>query len=111
QEVARALALSPVEAATLLDQLHARWAKTVSAPLRSVRDDVAAILGQHGRVMGLDQLAVALLVRRGSAEDDPAQRLREAALCVRAAVEAEERREQPRMLSQRPSGADGHGPA
>jgi serine/threonine protein kinase len=99
-EVARQLRMSVMEAAVVQDRLQARWAKSVPA-LRSIRDDVVQILREHGRVQGLDQLAVALLVRRGSAEDDPAQRLREAAVCVRAAVEAEERLDRPRMLSQR----------
>jgi serine/threonine protein kinase len=103
-DVARALRMTALEAAMLLEAVHARWTKSVPG-LDLVRDDVAAILREHGRVMGLDQLAVALLVRRGSAEDDPAQRLREAALCVRAAIETEERRAAPRMLSQRQQGS------
>jgi serine/threonine protein kinase len=102
QETARELGMSVMEVAALLARLQARWAKSVPA-LRYIRDDVVKILHEHGRVQGLDQLAIALLVRRGSEEEDPAQRLREAALCVRAAVETEERLDSPRMLSQRRS--------
>lgn len=103
-EVIRATGMPAGVVVANLDRLYARWAKSVPA-LRSVRDEVAEILSEHGRILGADQLAAALLARRGSELSDPKQRLRLAAVCVRAAVEAEGRLDAPRMASRR------HGPA
>lgn len=99
-EIARDLGMSVAEVAAHLERLRARWAKSVRE-LTSVRDDVVDLVREHGRVTGADQVAAALLAHRGAALDDPAERLRAAAICVRAAVEAEERREHPRLLSRR----------
>ena len=100
QEVARDLGMSDAEVAMNLDRLHARWAKSVPE-LRAVREHVAEILLEHGRILGADQVAAALLTMRGSERDDPAERLRAAVLCVRAAVDTEERLEKPSLLSRR----------
>jgi serine/threonine protein kinase len=99
-EVARDLDMSVAEVAMNLDRLRARWAKSVPG-LLAVRDHVAEILLEHGRILGADQVAAALLILRGSERDDPAERMRTAALCVRAAVETEERLDKPRLLSRR----------
>ena len=56
--------------------------------------------------MGWRQLAAGLLARRGSELGDPAERLRLAAICVRAAVETEERRDSAAAAP--PPAAQGH---
>ena len=104
-EVARATGLSEDEVTAHLDRLRNRWLKSVKA-LTPVREDLVEILAAHGRVLGSRQLAAGLLAKRGAETSDPAERLRLAAICVRAAVETEERRESARIASRRitPSG-------
>jgi serine/threonine protein kinase len=99
-EIARATGLAETEVAAHLDRLRNRWQKSVKA-LTPVRDDLVEILRAHGRVLGWRQLAAGLLARRGAEIGDPAERLRLAAICVRAAVETEDRRESARMASRR----------
>jgi serine/threonine protein kinase len=104
-EIARATGMPEDEVTAHLERLRNRWQKSVRA-LTSVREDLVTILGAHGRVLGSRQLAAGLLAKRGADKDDPAERLRLAAICVRAAVETEERRESARIASRRltPSG-------
>ena len=91
-EIARVTGLPEDEVTAHLDRLRNRWQKSVTA-LTPVRDDLVDILAAHGRVLGWRQLAAGLLARRGAEIGDPAERLRLAAICVRAAVETEERRD------------------
>jgi serine/threonine protein kinase len=109
-EIARATGLSEDEVMVLLDRLRNRWQKSVKA-LTSVREDLVEILAAHGRVLGSRQLAAGLLAKRGAVTSDLGERLRLAAICVRAAVETEERRESPRMAFRRltPSGESATG--
>lgn len=66
------------------------------------------ILAGHGRILAWGQLSAGLLARRGFEREDPVDRLRLAAVCVRAAVETEERRDGARMVTRRlPSRGDG----
>jgi len=99
-EIARATGLTETEVTAHLDRLRNRWQKSVK-PLTSVREDLVEILQAHGRVLGARQLAAGLLAKRGAKDGDPADRLRLAAICVRAAVETEERRESARIASRR----------
>jgi hypothetical protein len=104
--VARATQLPEAEVTARLDRLRSRWQKSVKA-LTPVRDDLVEILAAHGRVLGWRELAAGLLAKRGAETGDPARRLRLAAICVRAAVETEERRESARMASRRLTPAAG----
>ncbi len=99
-EIARATGLPEAEVTALLDRLRNRWQKSVKS-LTSVREDLASILGAHGRVLGSRQLAAGLLAKRGAETGDLTERLRLAAICVRAAVETEERLESGRMAFRR----------
>jgi serine/threonine protein kinase len=99
-EIARVTGLAEPEVTAHLDRLRNRWQKSVKA-LTPVRDDLVEILRAHGRVLGWRQLAAGLLAKRGAEISDPAERLRLAAICVRAAVETEARRENARMASRR----------
>jgi len=103
-EIARAAGLPEAEVAAHLDRLRNRWQKSVKA-LTPVRDDLADILRAHGRVLGWRQLAAGLLAKRGAGSDDPGERLCLAAICVRAAVETEERRDSARMVARRLTGS------
>lgn len=99
-EIARATGLTEAQVTAHLDRLRNRGQKSVP-PLTSVREDLMEILSAHGRILGSQQLAAGLLAKRGARDGDPEQRLRQAAICVRAAVETEERRESPRIASRR----------
>jgi len=100
QEIAQATGLMAADVAAHTERLRARWVKSVPA-LTSVRDEVMEILREHGGIMGGSGLAAGLLARRGSLLGDPAERLRVAAICVRAAIDTEERREKPRLARSR----------
>jgi serine/threonine protein kinase len=99
-EIARATGLPEAEVTAHLERLRNRWLKSVKA-LKPVRDELVEILQAHGRILGWRQLAAGLLARRGADIGDPGERLRLAAICVRAAVETEERRDSARMASRR----------
>jgi serine/threonine protein kinase len=100
KEMAARTGIPVADTAAHLERLRARWKKSVPA-LTSIRYDLVAILGEHGRILGWRELAAALLARRGSELSDPAERLNAAAICVRAAVDTEEHLEAPRMLSRK----------
>lgn len=101
QEIAQATGLPETEVAAHLARLRNRWQKSVPA-LTPLRDDIVEILQEHGRILGWCQLAIGLLARRGSAPEVTGDdRLMRAAICVRAAVETEERRDSARMTSRR----------
>jgi serine/threonine protein kinase len=105
RNVAVATGIPEPEVAACLDRLRNRWAKSVKA-LTPVRDELTEILAGHGRILGWRQLAAGLLAKRGAEATDPEDRLALAAICCRAAVETEERRDTPRMVSRRlPGGA------
>jgi serine/threonine protein kinase len=106
REIARVTGLAETDVAGYLDRLRNRWAKSVPA-LLAVRNDLVQILEEHGRVLGWRQLAAGLLARRGSKLADSAERIRLAAICVRAAVETEERLNSARLSSRRLPGRDG----
>jgi hypothetical protein len=69
--------------------------------VRSVHADLVELLAEGGRVMGFDELVIAMLARRGSAQDSPALRRALAAAAVRAAVEIDMLDADPRLLTRR----------
>ncbi len=79
-----------------------RWAKVPS--LNSVRETIASILASQSGVMTHEELISSVLHLRGSALDDP-ERQRMASVVVRAAIETERRRKEPRFSEAR---RDGH---
>ena len=99
-EIAAGTGLAQEEVAARLDRLRNRWAKSVPA-ITPLRDDVLHMLEDHGRVMEWRQLAAALLARRGSSLEDAAARMVQAGVCVRATIETEERRQEPRLTTRR----------
>ena len=105
REIARVTGIADAEVAANLDRLRSRWLKSVPE-LTPVREELVEILEEHGRIMGWRQLAAGLLARRGSELADPSERIRLATICVRAAVETEERRDSARFTSRRLPGSD-----
>jgi serine/threonine protein kinase len=100
RDIERVTGRSQEEVSGLLARLRERWAKSVPA-VTAVREDVLAILAEHGRVLADHQIAAALLMRRGSDLEDPADRLNLAGVCARAAIDTETLREHPRLAMRR----------
>jgi serine/threonine protein kinase len=103
RDIATATGIPEADVAAHLDRLRNRWAKSVKA-LTPLRGELTEILAAHGRILGWRQLAAGLLAKRGSKATDAEERLTRAAICCRAAVETEERRDTPRMVSRRLTG-------
>ncbi len=98
--VAKEVDLSQPHVARLLGAARNRWIKSVPA-VTALRATVLELLQAHGRVMEADRLAAALLADRGSELDEPAARRALAGACLRAAMEAEEHLENPRLARRR----------
>ena len=75
-----------------------RWRKNAS--IRSVRDELVALLDNHGGVLTAREAALALLSLRGSGEVEPI-RSANASAVLRAAVEAERVAADPRFFDRR----------
>lgn len=82
----------------LLAKFHTRWAKDPA--LNRLRADVAELIFKAGGVMSRSELADAVLVARGSAQDEPL-RTRYAEALARLCVEVEQTREEPRFVMRR----------
>ena len=98
--VAAETGLSQPYVGSLLGKARERWTKSVR-PVTDLRKTVLEILARRGRVMEAGQLAAALLAERGSGLDDPSARLALAQACLRAAIEAEESLDNPRLARRR----------
>lgn len=85
----------------LVGKLQARWAKDAS--LNKMRGDVAEIINTAGGAMSVTELSSALLVARGSAQDEP-RRTRLAMAVARVCVEVERTLSEPRYLVRRDHG-------
>ena len=94
----RARNVTPVAISHAVGRARQRWIK-VSA-LTQLRHDIVALLESHGHVMTQQELATAILARRGSVQDQPL-RSRYAVACVRAAVEIELHLAAPRWIVRR----------
>lgn len=82
----------------LVTKFHTRWGK--DAALNRLRSDVAELIEKAGGAMSRSELADAILVARGSAQDEP-QRSRFASALARLCVEVERTREEPRFVMRR----------
>ena len=97
-DAARALAATPTAVSHALARARKRWVQ--ASALTALRHEVAEILEAHGNVMTTDELAGAVLARRGSVQPPP-RRSRHAGACVRAAVEVERHLAAPRWIVRR----------
>lgn len=82
-------------------KLQSRWLKDKA--LTQLRSELVEILSNQGGVMTAPELADAVLMARGSIQDEP-ERSRLAAAVVRAAVEAERALAEPRIVVRRDEG-------
>jgi serine/threonine protein kinase len=85
----------------LVGKFQARWAK--DSPLTRLRGDIAEILTTTGGVMTVAELAEAILVARGSIQDEP-RRTALATAVARACCEVERTMAEPRFLVRRDHG-------
>lgn len=82
----------------LVSKFQARWCKDIA--LTKMRSDLVDILTSAGGVLALREIAEALVVARGSVEDEP-RRTQYALAVARACTEAERTLAEPRFLVKR----------
>lgn len=92
------LQLPPEQVTALMQKLQRRWARTPA--ITQLRHDVVDWLQQSGGIMADQELATALLVARGSVQDEPL-RSRHAHAVLRAAIEVEQGLTSPRFYLRR----------
>ncbi|RKF29019.1 BREX system serine/threonine kinase PglW [Micromonospora globbae] len=102
--VAKRLDVTPARIAQILGKQRKRWHGL--PVVRSVRTQIIELLRDGGRVMGVAELAAALLVSRGSVRTGDELRLAVAVAAVRAAVEIDALEEEPRLLLRRHARGD-----
>ena len=85
----------------LVSKFQARWCKDTA--LTKMRSDLVEILTSAGGVLALRELAEALVVARGSVEEEP-RRTQYALAVARACTEAERTLVEPRFLVRRDQG-------
>ncbi len=93
-DVARVVDVTRARVGQVLGKLQDRWAK--DAALSRLRADLAEMLAAQGGVMSVRELSEAVLLARGSSQDEP-QRTRLAGAVVRAATEVERAMVEPRF--------------
>jgi serine/threonine protein kinase len=97
--VAKALGVTPGRVAQILSKQRRRWRR--EPVVLSVRAELIELLAGGGRVMGVTELASALLLRRGSTRTGERLRRAIATAAVRAAVEVDSTHSEPRLLTRR----------
>jgi serine/threonine protein kinase len=100
-EIAPILNVTRGRIGQIVGKFQTRWCK--DAALTKMRSDLVEILTTAGGVLTLKELAEALLVARGSVEDDPT-RTQFALALARACTEAERTLAEPRFLVRRDQG-------
>lgn len=93
-DVARVVDVTRARVGQVLGKLQDRWAK--DSALSRLRADLAEMLAAQGGVMSVRELSEAVLLARGSSQDEP-QRTRLAGAVVRAATEVERAMVEPRF--------------
>ncbi len=97
-EVALHLGVTRGRVGQLAVAARERWKR--DSALTSLRAELVELVNRDGGVMGAEELAAAVLLARGSAEDDP-RRTRWALAVTRAAVEVERGAAEPRLVVRR----------
>ncbi|PWU50774.1 BREX system serine/threonine kinase PglW [Micromonospora sp. S4605] len=98
-QVAAAVGVTPGRVAQILGKQRKRWHGI--PVVGSLRTQIIELLRDGGRVMGVAELATALLTSRGSVRTGDALRLAVAVAAVRAAVEVDAIEDEPRLLLRR----------
>lgn len=94
-EAAQASEVDRAVLTTALIKARERWLRNTA--FTELRQQLDALLRSQGQVMSAQEVALALLSLRGCAEQDDAERLRQASAVLRAGVEAESHLDQPRF--------------
>ncbi|MFV2102960.1 BREX system serine/threonine kinase PglW [Micromonospora sp. LOL_024] len=102
--VASSLGVTPARIAQILGKQRKRWHGL--PVVSSLRTQIIELLRDGGRVMGVAELAAALLISRGSVRTGDDLRLAVAVAAVRAAVEIDALADEPRLLLRRHSRGD-----
>ncbi len=97
-DVARLLNVSRARVGQIISKLQTKWLK--DRAIAEFRDSMVETVKTHGGAMSISELFTAMLVARGSAQDEPL-RYQTAAAAVRAALEAERGMMEPRLLIRR----------
>jgi serine/threonine protein kinase len=97
-DVARCLDVTPGRIGQLMSKFRNRWAKEPA--ITRLRSDLVGILEGAGGVMSATELAKAILVARGSVQDEP-QRTQRAVAVARVAIEVERTMAEPRFVVRR----------
>ncbi|TDC32512.1 BREX system serine/threonine kinase PglW, partial [Micromonospora sp. KC213] len=100
-QVAAAVGVTPGRVAQILGKQRRRWQGI--PVLGSVRTQIIELLRDGGRVMGVGELAAALLGSRGSVRTGDELRRAVALAALRAAVETDALADEPRLLLRRHS--------
>ncbi len=110
-DVARHVDVTRARVGQIVGKLQERWGK--DAAINRVRTDLAEMLAAQAGIMSAREMGEALLVARGSSQDEP-QRTHFARAVVRAAVEVERTMAEPRFIVRRVEKGSGafcrHGP-
>ena len=97
-DVARLLEVTRARVGQILGKLQDRWARDPA--ITQLRADMVDIVAGQGGVMTVPELVEAVLLARGSSQDEPRRRQLAGAV-VRAAVEVERAMSEPRLLVRR----------
>lgn len=97
-DVARHVDVTRGRVGQIVGKLQGRWAK--DAAISRARSDLADMLSGQAGIMSARELSEALLVARGSSQDDPLRTQLSRAV-VRAAVEVERTMAEPRFIVRR----------
>ncbi|GIJ25151.1 protein kinase [Micromonospora qiuiae] len=106
-QVAVAVGVTSGRIAQILGKQRKRWHDL--PVVGSVRTQIIELLRDGGRVMGVGELATALLTSRGSVRTGDELRMAVAVAAVRAAVEIDALADEPRLLLRRHGRADVEG--
>ena len=100
-DVARLVDVTRGRIGQIVGKLQARWTKDPA--ITQLRIDMADIVVGQGGVMSVPELVEAVILARGSSDEEP-RRTQRAAAVVRAAVEVERSMSEPRLLVRRDGG-------
>lgn len=98
-EIAQAVGVTRGRISQILGKARDRWSRHIPS-LTALRDEMATLLNSNGGVMTLRELGDAVLVQRGSVQEEPL-RSRMAQAATRAAGEVERSLKEPRWIERR----------
>jgi hypothetical protein len=97
-DVAHTLHIARAQVGQLISKFLTRWSREPG--ITKLRGDIAVIIESAGGIISLPDLAVAILVARGSGQDEP-RRTQLAIAVARVCVEVERMKDKPQFLVRR----------